>query len=105
MSSTFKLSARVSTDSPPRIAPVLEKLFPKRAVTERGGEFVIETSIETSNETSNEGENAKDLNRELLSALRKVERKTRLRAEWTSTEGVTYRFFDYVLKKIVREER
>lgn len=101
MSSTFKLSARVSTDSPPRIAPVLEKLFPKRAVTERGGEFVIETSIET----NKEGENAKDLNRELLSALRKVERKTRLRAEWTSTEGVTYRFFDYVLKKIVREER
>jgi len=101
VSSTFKLSARVSTDSPPRIAPVLEKLFPKRAVTERGGEFVIETSIET----NKEGENAKDLNRELLSALRKVERKTRLRAEWTSTEGVTYRFFDYVLKKIVREER
>ena len=101
MSSTFKLSARVSTDSPPRIAPVLEKLFPKRAVTERGGEFVIETSIET----NKEGENAKDLNRELLSALRKVERKTRLRAEWTSNEGVTYRFFDYVLKKIVREER
>ena len=101
MSSTFKLSARVSTDSPSRIAPVLEKLFPKRAVTERGGEFVIETSIET----NKEGENAKDLNRELLSALRKVERKTRLRAEWTSNEGVTYRFFDYVLKKIVREER
>lgn len=97
MSTTFKLSARVSTDSPLRIAPVLEKLFSKRAVTERGGEFVIETS--------KEGENAKDLNRELLSALRKVERKTRLRAEWTSTEGVTYRFFDYVLKKVAREER
>ena len=97
MSSTFKLSARVSTESPSRIAPVLAKLFPKRTVTERGGEFLIETS--------KEGENAKDLNRELLSALRKVERKTRLRAEWTSTEGVTYRFFDYVLKKVVREER
>jgi len=43
------------------------------------------------------GESAKDLNRTLLSALRKVEKKTTLRAEWTA-DGVTERYFDYVLK-------
>ena len=43
------------------------------------------------------GESAHDLNRSLLSALRRVERRTRLRAEWT-TGGVTVRFFDYVSK-------
>jgi len=31
----------------------------------------------------------------LLSALRRVERRTRLRAEWTAN-GETHRFFDYV---------
>ena len=31
----------------------------------------------------------------LLSALRRVEKRTRLRAEWTGG-GTTYRFFDYV---------
>ncbi len=46
-----------------------------------------------------EGESAKELNRALLSSLRKVEKKTRIRAEWTSQEGTTERYFDYVLKK------
>jgi hypothetical protein len=45
-----------------------------------------------------EGENAKELNRSLLSELRRAERRTRLRAEWTCGE-TTERFFDYVLKK------
>jgi len=54
------------------------------------GEFRIEAELE--------GENAKELNRSLLSQLRRAERKTRLRAEWTSG-GTTERFFDYVLKK------
>jgi len=43
------------------------------------------------------GENARDLNRAFLSALRKVEKKTRLRAEWTSGNTIE-RFFDYVPK-------
>jgi hypothetical protein len=43
------------------------------------------------------GESARDLNRALLSALRRLERRTRLRAEWTSG-GTTERFFDYVPK-------
>lgn len=43
------------------------------------------------------GENARDLNRAFLSALRKIEKKLRLRAEWT-TGNTTERFFDYVPK-------
>lgn len=43
------------------------------------------------------GGRARDLNRSLLSALRRVERRTRLRAAWTAG-GVTERFFDYVPK-------
>jgi hypothetical protein len=44
-----------------------------------------------------EGTDARDVNRRLLSALRRAERRTRLRAEWTAG-GTTYRFFDYVPK-------
>jgi len=44
-----------------------------------------------------EGTDARDVNRRLLSALRRVEKRTRLRAEWTAG-GTTYRFFDYVPK-------
>ena len=44
-----------------------------------------------------EGSDARDVNRRLLPALRRVEKRTRLRAEWTAGD-TTYRFFDYVLK-------
>ena len=50
-----------------------------------------------------EGSSARDLNRGILSALRKVERRTRLRAEWTDEDGQVYRFFDYVLKSTGRK--
>jgi hypothetical protein len=46
-----------------------------------------------------EGASARELNRTFLSALRKVEKRTTLRAEWTSDDNTTERFFDYVLKK------
>ena len=46
-----------------------------------------------------EGETARDLNRGVLSALRRVERRTTLRAQWTSRTTVE-RFFDYVPKGI-----
>ena len=61
------------------------------SLREVGGEFVIEAKME--------GENARDLNRTLLSALRRVVKKTRMRAEWTSADKVTERFFDYALKQ------
>jgi len=32
-----------------------------------------------------------------------VERKATIRAEWTSGDNITERFFDYVLKKTIRD--
>lgn len=87
----FSFVATVSTDSPDLIRSVLETLIGNTQFKEVGGsEFRIETE--------KEGPSARELNRELLSTLRKVERKTRLRAEWTSG-GTIERYFDYVLKK------
>ena len=86
----FRLTARVSSSSPQAIKPVLEKFITNGSVKKEGDEFVIEAEMQ--------GSNAKELNRSLLSELRKEEKKTRLRAEWTSTDGTTLRFFDYVLK-------
>jgi len=87
----FKVVARVSTANPDAIKPILRKLIAKGSVNKKGDEFLIEADME--------GADAKELNRSLLSALRKVVKKTRLRAEWMSDEGTTQRFFDYVLKK------
>jgi len=79
----------VSTDNPRAVKPVLEQLLPRGSVKTEGGEFVVNATLE--------GDSARDLNRELLTALRRAERKTRLRAEWTAG-GTTERFFDYVPK-------
>jgi hypothetical protein len=49
-----------------------------------------------------EGASARESNRTLLSALRKVEKRTVLRAEWTSGDN-TERFFDYALKKTTKD--
>ena len=87
----FKLMARVSSSKPQVIGPVLEKIITKGYVRKAEDEFIVEAEMEAAD--------AKELNRSLLSALRKVEKKTRLRAEWTSDDGTTLRFFDYVLKK------
>lgn len=87
----FLLVASVDSAGPEAVRPVLERLFGKGCVTRVGdNKFRIEAELE--------GEDAKELNRSLLSELRRVERRTRLRAEWTSG-GTTERFFDYVLKK------
>ncbi len=90
----FRLVARVSSSSPKLIKPVLEALIRSGSVKEEGGEYIIRADME--------GESAKDLNRSLLSALRRAEKKTRLRAEWVSDDGDTQRFFDYVLKKTIK---
>jgi len=47
-----------------------------------------------------EGTSSKEMNRALLSALRRTEKRTRLRAEWTSGK-ITEKYFDYVLKKTI----
>jgi hypothetical protein len=89
----FLLSARVDTDSPALVEPILRKLSKGGTVGRGGsrGEFVVQVEMR--------GESSKDLNRALLSELRRAEKKTRLRAEWTSPEGTVERYFDYVLKK------
>ena len=87
----FLLVASVNTDGPEAVRPVLERLFGKAHVTRvSDNEFLIEAELE--------GEDAKELNRSLLSELRRAERRTRMRAKWTSGE-TTEHFFDYVLKK------
>ena len=94
VSKHFRLMARVSSSNPKAIRPVLEQAVMKGSVREANGEYTVEAEME--------GETAKDLNRTLLSALRRAERSTRLRSEWTSEDGTTQRFFDYVLKKTTR---
>ena len=44
-----------------------------------------------------DGADGREVNRRLLPALRKAEKRTRLRAEWTG-DGQVCRFFDYVPK-------
>jgi len=87
----FSVVASINTENPEAVRPVLERLVSKGRVTRIGEkEFRIEAEME--------GKDAKELNRSLLSELRRAERRTRLRAEWTCGE-MTERFFDYVLKK------
>jgi len=97
MNKYFKLIARVSSSNPQAIRPVLENLVTQGSVEEVEEEFLIEAEME--------GESAKELNRSLLSSLRRVEKRTRLRAEWTSDDGIIQRFFDYVLKETSKSER
>ena len=100
----FLLVATISTDNPKAIRPVLEKLVDhvgsfKEVSTQDAdrkdkGEFLVQAELE--------GLSAKDLNRSLLSALRYVEKRTRMRAEWSSID-TTERYFDYVLKKTIKK--
>lgn len=91
----FVLRARVSTDNPAAVRPVLERWV--RGGTVRAGDAKGEFEVDA----EMEGTSARDLNRSLLSELRRAEKRTRLRAEWTC-EGVTERFFDYVPKGTTR---
>ncbi len=90
----FSVTARVSSSNPKAIKPVLDQVITTGSVKEAGSEFIVEAEME--------GDSAKELNRSLLSALRRAEKETRLRAEWTSDNGTTQRFFDYVLKKTTK---
>ncbi len=98
MANRFHLTATVSTDDPAAVGPVLrEHLSGRGSVEETGvtGEFRVQADLE--------GASAKELNRSLLSALRRVEKKTRLRAAWESG-GTVEQFFDYVLKKTTAKD-
>jgi hypothetical protein len=86
----FKLSACISSDNLSAIKPVLERII--------GNEGTIKpTSDGFEVNAELYGESARDLNRMLLSEMRKVEKKTRIRAEWTLGNTIE-KFFDYVPK-------
>ncbi len=85
----FVLVADIRTANPARIETVLSDLVGVKAVVGTEDGFKVRATME--------GESARDLNRSLLSALRRVEKKTTLRAEWTY-DRTTERFFDYVPK-------
>jgi hypothetical protein len=86
----FRLSARISSDNPSVIRPILERLISgKGAIKSIENGFDVEADLK--------GESARDLNRMLLSEMRKAEKRTRIRAEWTSGNTIE-KFFDYVPK-------
>ena len=85
---TFKLSATVSSENLDGLrAPIVRFLGPNAKIERMDGGFKIDAVIA--------GESAKELDRQLLSEVRWVSRKTRVWAEWTSG-GETEMFFDYV---------
>jgi len=89
----FKLKARVNRSSAETIQQALSQLGAKGSIRKAGDEFRVEAEME--------GAGARELNRRFLSALRKSEKRTTLRAEWTSGD-TTERFFDYALKKTIQ---
>ncbi len=91
----FSLKASVSSDNPDAILTALVEKVGEEHVKQEGTNFIVETTFV--------GSDPKDLNRELLSSLRRVEKKTRLRTEWVDEDGTIYSFFDYVLKKVIEK--
>lgn len=86
----FKLYACISSSTPSAIKPVLERIIGSEGTIKSTGDgFEVNAELK--------GESARDLNRTLLSEIRKAEKKTRVRAEWT-IEGTTEKFFDYAHK-------
>lgn len=86
---TFRVTADVHSTSLDAVRPVLEATVTKATVSTIPKGLHVEGSMD--------GDDARQVNRRLLSALRAVERRTRLRARWSAGE-VTWRFFDYVLR-------
>jgi len=82
----FRLVAEARNARPQAIKPELERALPGCSIKPVVEGFRIEGAVE--------GASAREANRELLSALRQIERKTTLRSEWTSGE-VVERFFNY----------
>ncbi len=85
----FQLVAEVRSANLPDMRAALGQLLP--------GAEVEDTELGVRVHALLEGENAADLNRTLLSGLRRIAKRTSLRAEWTS-EDESARFFDYVRK-------
>lgn len=92
----YKLKAQVSSNNPKSVLQVVKRFVGGKGEVVLNGDL-IEMNAEL------EGESAKDLNRSLLSEMREIEKKTRLRAEWTSN-NITEKFFDYVSKSVKESE-
>ena len=92
----YKLKAQVSSNNPKSVLQVVKRFVGGKGEVVLNGDM-IEMNAEL------EGESAKDLNRSLLSEMREIEKKTRLRAEWTSN-NITEKFFDYVSKSVKESE-
>jgi hypothetical protein len=89
----LKLKVRVSRPDARTIRHTFEQPSAKGSVGKAGDEFIVGAEME--------GSSTREFNRTILSALRRVENRTTLRAECTSDDGTTERFFDYVLKKTI----
>lgn len=85
----FTLVARIRTAGHAALGAVLANLIPHGVMTPTPDGFHVEAALE--------GTSARDLNRVLLSALRRVDRRATLHAAWTS-EGTTEYFFDYTAR-------
>lgn len=85
----FSLVGDVSSDDLTAIRPVLTEIFGHEAVTETQDGLHVEGVMD--------GADARDVNRRLLSALRRAEKRRRLRAEWAGGTRICW-LFDYVPK-------
>jgi len=85
----LQLEACVSSDSPDAVDRFLVGKFGAMSVTRDGSDWIVHAEVDSTS--------ARNANRELLGELRRVERKTRLRTEWTAG-GSVERFFDCVAK-------
>ena len=92
---TFRLSATVSCSNRSNLDGVrapIERVLGAEARVERIDQGLrIEAGAVV-------GGDARELNRQLLSAMRAVEKAIRLQSEWTA-DGTTERYFDYVFVK------
>jgi hypothetical protein len=85
----FRLIGDVSSDNLAAVRPVLIQAVGLVALIDIPGGVHVEGVMD--------GADAREVNRRLLSALRRAEKRTRLRAEWIGG-GYICRFFDYVPK-------
>ena len=92
----LRAKARISTDDPTTLRPVLDEIVRHLRGTYRTTAEGFEL------EFGREAPSARDANRELLNQLRRAVKKTRLWAQWTHGD-TTERFFDYVPKGAVRD--
>lgn len=93
---SLNVEAKISSDSTDLIEPLLQKVAPDCTITRIGSDLHLKGTIK--------GNDPKEENRSILSRLRKVEKKTRIRAKYRTGDGTTYSFFDYVLKKTEKEK-